>query len=95
MHRVLAPILLVLAIGCSDYGINDSKDEDYYTPRIQVAPSELTFALATLDEPETQVFTISNVGNVLLEIDGMELLGDTLAASSSTPGHFGARGVLR
>jgi len=77
MKHFLVPTLLVLSTGCSDYGINESKDETFYGPTIQVEPSELTFAQATLEEPETLLFTISNVGNALLEIDSMELLGSS------------------
>jgi hypothetical protein len=73
--RVIPVVLTVFLGACTDYGLNERKDDTYIQPAISVSPASLAFALATLDVPETDVFQVTNVGSARLEISSMTLLG--------------------
>ena len=72
---MIPAFLSVFLVACTDYGLNERKDDNYIQPSISVSPPSLAFALATLEAPETDVFQVTNVGSALLEIGSMTLLG--------------------
>ena len=76
------PVLsvLVLAAACSDYNFADQKDEEIYAPIILVEPQAISFGSIDPGLTASESFTISNIGDALLDIEGLEIMGSSTFA---------------
>ncbi|MFZ5479830.1 MAG: hypothetical protein ACOZNI_23905 [Myxococcota bacterium] len=69
--------MLLLLIGCSEYGLGGRKDEPQLgEPDIVVTPETLTFDATAVDCPQELPVTIENVGEATLEVSDVLVEGD-------------------
>ena len=71
---------LPLLVACSDYDLAAITDDENVAPMIEVDPDVVVFSSVVVGSTDTEIFTITNVGNARLDIENMELLGSSTFA---------------
>ena len=78
--------LMVLGMSCSDYEIKQQTPAvSGVSPEIDVSPGSLSFAAATVDVPEDQVVSVSNIGSGNLDISSLQILGSGTFSFTGVP----------
>ena len=71
-------LFLPLLLSCSEYSLEEGDKQSYGSePQIEVAPHSLYFSLSEVSTPAVDYFRISNIGDAVLEISGMNVVGDS------------------
>lgn len=67
--------LFLLMTGCIDYEVEKYTDPDAVGPKIDVSPQQLNFGAGAVGEEMVKSFTITSVGDTLLDMRGVQLSG--------------------
>ena len=76
----VAYVLLPLLVSCSDYDLAAITDDENVAPIIETDPDVVVFGGVEMGSTDTEIFTITNIGNARLDIDSLEILGSSTFA---------------
>jgi hypothetical protein len=69
--------LCIFFSACSEYEVSEKAEPNGATPSIMVDPDSLSFIEASMEQTETQIFTIHNEGDASLTIQNLQVVGAT------------------